>query len=304
MDLSVTIGGKTLQNPIGVASGTFGYGEEYSQLCNLNEIGAVYTKAVTLEPKNGNKPPRIVETPSGMLNAIGLANVGIDKFMREKISWFRQNVKNCALIPNIAGASEKEYCRLIDELQDIDVIWGLEINLSCPNVNEGAMHFGTDAKTVEKITKRMRKHTQKPLIVKLSPNVSDICEIASAAQNGGADAVSCINTLMGMVIDTKYCRPFLANKTGGLSGPAIRPIGVRAVYQVSRKVKIPVIGMGGITNADDAIQYFLAGAKAIQIGTYNFVEPQISNSILAGILEWMETYKVQSVAEISSMLED
>jgi dihydroorotate dehydrogenase (NAD+) catalytic subunit len=304
MDLSVKIKDKTLQNPIGVASGTFGYGEEYSQLCNLSEIGAIYTKAITLEPRMGNETPRIVETPSGMLNAIGLANVGVKEFMYKKIGWFKENVKNCALIPNIAGTSEKEYCELTDELQDIDSIWGLEVNLSCPNVKEGAIHFGTNPKTVEKITKKIRNITKKPLIIKLSPNVCDICEIATAAQNGGADAVSCINTLVGMVIDTKNCRPFLANKTGGLSGPAIRPIGVRAVYQVSRKVKIPVIGMGGITNADDAIQYFLAGAKAIQIGTYNFVEPQISNTILSGIKEWMEAHNVKSVAEISGLMEN
>ena len=303
MDLSVKIRDKVMQNPVGVASGTFGYGEEYAPLCNLNEIGAIYTKAITLEPRVGNQTPRIVETPSGMLNAIGLANVGVDKFMSEKIPWFRENVKGCALIPNIAGTSEKEYCRIVEELEDIDLVWGTEINLSCPNVKEGAIHFGTNPKTVEKITKNLRKRTKKPLIIKLSPNVTDICEIAKAAETGGADAVSCINTLVGMVIDTKTCRPFLANKTGGLSGPAIRPIGLRMVYQVSRRVKIPVIGMGGISTADDAIQYLLAGAKAIQVGTFNFVDPQISNTVLEGIKEWMEARNVETVAKISDLLE-
>ena len=304
MDLSVKIKDKVLQNPVGVASGTFGYGEEYSALCNLNEIGAIYTKAITLEPRTGNPTPRIVETPSGMLNAIGLANVGVENFITEKIRWFRENVKNCALIPNIAGTSENEYCKIAEELDYAEIVWGFEINLSCPNVKHGAMQFGTNPGTVEKITKKLKKYTKKPLIIKLSPNVSDICEIAEAAQDGGADAISCINTLVGMVIDTKNCRPFLGNKTGGLSGPAIRPIGVRAVYQVSRKVKIPVIGIGGITNADDAIQYFLAGAKAIQIGTSNFIDPQISNTILSGIIEWMKEHNVESVAQISNLMEN
>ena len=304
MNLSVKIKDKILHNPIGAASGTFGYGEEYSHLCDLNEIGAVYTKAITLEPRAGNPTPRIVETPSGMLNAIGLANVGVEKFIEEKLPWLKENAKLCAIIPNVAGTSEEDYCKVVETLEENDGVWGFEINLSCPNVKHGAMQFGTSPETVEKITAKLRKITRKPLIIKLSPNVSDICEIAAAAEIAGADAVSCINTLVGMVIDTKNCRPFLANKTGGLSGPAIRPVGVRAVYQVSRKVKIPVIGMGGITNADDAIQYFLAGAKAIQIGTANFVEPQICGKILSGVKDWMREHKIESVSQISDLMED
>ena len=302
MDFSVKIKDKILKNPVGVASGTFGYGDEFADLCNLENIGAIYTKAITLEPRAGNKTPRIVETPSGMLNAIGLANVGVDKFISEKLVWARENLKNPAIIPNVAGTTEEEYCEILEKLDEAAGIWGYEINLSCPNVKAGAMQFGTNPYMVEEITRKLRDRTEKPLIIKLSPNVSDICDIAMAAQIGGADAVSCINTLVGMVIDTKKCKPFLANKTGGLSGPAIRPVGVRAVYQVSRKVKIPVIGMGGITNADDAIQYFLAGASAIQIGTQNFVEPSIAGEILSGIEEWAQNHGVNSIAEIPALL--
>jgi len=302
MDFSVKIKDKILKNPVGVASGTFGYGDEFAELCDLENIGAIYTKAITKEPRTGNKTPRIVETPSGMLNAIGLANVGVDKFISEKMVWLRENLKNPAIIPNVAGTTEEEYCEVVEKLETADGIFGYEINLSCPNVKHGAMQFGTNPSMVEQITQKLRSRTKKPLIIKLSPNVSDICEIAKAAETGGADAVSCINTLVGMVIDTKKCKPFLANKTGGLSGPAIRPVGVRAVYQVSRAVKIPVIGMGGITNVDDAIQYFLAGAVAIQIGTQNFVEPSIAGEIMHGIEDWMQARGVNSIGEISKLL--
>jgi dihydroorotate dehydrogenase (NAD+) catalytic subunit len=239
-----------------------------------------------------------------MLNAIGLANVGLDNFIEEKLPWLKENLDGTAIIPNVAGTSEEDYCRVVERLEEIDNVWGLEINLSCTNVKHGAIHFGTNPYMVEDITEKLRFLTKKPLIIKLSPNVSDIYDIASAAQNGGADAISCINTLVGMVIDTDKCRPVLANKTGGLSGPAIRPIGVRAVYQASRVVKIPVIGMGGITNSDDAIQYFLAGAKAIQIGTANFIDPQISNTVLSGIIEWMKEKNIESVSQISSLMKD
>jgi len=304
MNFTVKIKDKILKNPVGVASGTFGYGDEFAELCDLENIGAIYTKAITLEPREGNKTPRIVETPSGMLNAIGLANVGVDRFISEKLVWARENLIYPVIIPNVAGTTEEEYCKIIEKLDEAAGIWGYEINLSCPNVKAGAMQFGTNPKMVEDITSKLRELTQKPLIIKLSPNVSDICEIAAAAENGGADAVSCINTLVGMVIDTNKCRPFLANKTGGLSGPAIRPVGVRMVYQVSRKVKIPVIGMGGITNADDAIQYFLAGASAIQIGTHNFIEPSIAGEIMNGIEEWAKNRGLNSISEIPALLSE
>lgn len=302
MELSVKIGNKILSNPVGVASGTFGYGQEYEDFMDLNKLGAIYTKAISLEPRNGNPTPRIVETPSGMLNAIGLANVGIEKFISDKLPYL--NKLDVATIPNVAGTTEEDYCNVITRLDDIDTIWGYEINLSCPNVKHGALAFGTDPKMVESITKKMRDCTDKPLIIKLSPNVTDIASIAKAAQDGGADAVSCINTLIGMVIDTKTKRPVLANKTGGLSGPAIRPVGVAMVHKVSRSIDIPVIGLGGITCADDAIQYLLAGAKAIQVGTYNFVEPGISATISDGIADYMKANGLNSIDDFSGLLED
>jgi dihydroorotate dehydrogenase (NAD+) catalytic subunit len=300
MELEVKIGNKTLANPVGVASGTFGYGEEYDEVCDLSKVGAIYTKAISLEPRRGNPTPRIVETPSGMLNAIGLANVGVEKFISDKLPFLSKN--SPAIIPNVAGTTEEDYCGVIERLDDIDSIWGYEINLSCPNVKHGALAFGTDPKMVEQITKKMRDYTKKPLIIKLSPNVTDITSIAKAAEAGGADAVSCINTLIGMVIDTKKASVVLANKTGGLSGPAIRPVGVAMVYNVSRAIDIPVIGIGGITSADDAIQYLLAGATAIQVGTWNFVEPGVSGNISAGIKEYMLEKKLSSISDFSSLL--
>jgi len=303
MELSVTIGKRTLKNPVGVASGTFGYGEEYAELCDLEQIGAIYTKAISLEPRRGNPTPRIVETPSGMLNAIGLANVGIERFITEKLPYLEDLAsKGTAIIPNVSGTTEEDYCEVIRRLEGIDTVWGYEINLSCPNVKHGALAFGTDPVMVESITSKMRKFTEKPLIIKLSPNVTDIAAIAKAAQQGGADAVSCINTLIGMVIDTKKQNIVLANKTGGLSGPAVRPVGVAACYKVSRAVSIPVIGIGGITCADDALQYLLAGAKAFQIGTQNFVEPDIAGVVSADIESYMKENGFRSIADINAVL--
>lgn len=303
MELSLKIGSRTLKNPVGVASGTFGYGEEYAELCDLEQIGAIYTKAISLEPRRGNPTPRIVETPSGMLNAIGLANVGIDRFITEKLPYLEDLAsKNTAIIPNVSGTTEEDYCEVIRRLEGIDTVWGYEINLSCPNVKHGALAFGTDPVMVESITSKMRKFTEKPLIIKLSPNVTDIAAIAKAAEQGGADAVSCINTLIGMVIDTKKKNIVLANKTGGLSGPAVRPVGVAACYKVSRAVSIPVIGIGGICNADDAIQYLLAGAKAFQIGTQNFVEPDIAGKVAADLESYMKANGFNSIAEMNAVL--
>ncbi len=303
MELSLKIGSRTLKNPVGVASGTFGYGEEYAELCDLEQIGAIYTKAISLEPRRGNPTPRIVETPSGMLNAIGLANVGIERFITEKLPYLKDLAsKNTAIIPNVSGTTEEDYCEVIRRLEGIDTVWGYEINLSCPNVKHGALAFGTDPVMVESITSKMRKFTEKPLIIKLSPNVTDIAAIAKAAEQGGADAVSCINTLIGMVIDTKKKNIVLANKTGGLSGPAVRPVGVAACYKVSRAVSIPVIGIGGITNADDAVQYLLAGAKAFQIGTQNFVEPDIAGKVAADLEAYMVANGFNSIAEMNAVL--
>jgi dihydroorotate dehydrogenase (NAD+) catalytic subunit len=298
MNLSVKIGNKTLPNPVGVASGTFGYGSEYEKLVDLRRLGAIYTKAVTLEPREGNELPRIVETPSGILNSIGLANVGVERFLAEKLPALAGRCGTCAIVANVAGADEEEYAAVVERLESAPALWGYELNVSCPNVKHVGLAFGTDPIKTEQLTKKLRSPTKKPLIVKLTPNVTDIAVIAKAAEAGGADAVSCINTLIGMVIDTKTKRPFLPAGTGGLSGPAIRPIGVAMVYKVSRAVTIPVIGMGGIMSADDAIQYLLAGASAVQVGTGTFVDPGIPVKVLEGIEEYCKKEKIASLKEL------
>jgi dihydroorotate dehydrogenase (NAD+) catalytic subunit len=300
MKLSIKIGTKVLTNPVGVASGTFGYGSEYEKLIDLSRLGAIYTKAVTLEPRPGNDVPRIVETPSGILNSIGLANVGVDVFLREKLPPLAGLCGTCAIIANVAGATEEEYAAVVERLETAPKIWGYEINVSCPNVKHGGLAFGTDPQQIERLTKKLRALTKKPLIVKLTPNVTDIGVIAKAAEGGGADAVSCINTLVGMVIDTKTRRPVLPLGIGGLSGPAIRPIGVAMVYKVNRAVKIPVIGMGGIMCADDAIQYLLAGASAVQVGTGTFVDPSIPVRVLEGIEEYCKKEDINRINDLHS----
>jgi len=283
LDLSLEIRGKTMRNPVGAASGTIGYGSEYEGLINLDRLGALYTKAVTLEPRPGNDAPRIVETACGILNSIGLANVGVERFLTEKLPYFES--LECAVVANIAGASAEEYLEVVSRLEAKagNCLWGYEINLSCPNVKEGCMVFGTEASQVELLTRAIRERTTKPLIVKLTPNVTDIALMARAAEAGGADAVSCINTLLGMVIDVNKRRPILPGGTGGLSGPAILPVGVAAVYRVSRAIEIPVIGIGGIATAEDALQYLLAGASAVQIGTANFADPSTAEKVLEGV---------------------
>jgi len=301
VDLSVKIGSKTLPNPVGVASGTFGYGSEYEKLLDLSCVGAIFTKAVTLSPRGGNDMPRIIETPSGMLNSIGLANVGVDRFVSEKMPYLK--TLPCAVVANVAGSTEDEYHQVVQKLEATDGLWGYEINVSCPNVKEGGLAFGTDPKQVERLTASLRKQTARPLIVKLTPNVTDITAIAKAAQTGGADAVSLINTLVGMVIDVKNKKTVLAAKTGGLSGPAVRPVGVALTYRVCRAVSIPVIGMGGISNADDALQYMLAGASAIQIGTANFIDPQAPHKVLEGIREYCERNKIETVGGLRSLIQ-
>ena len=278
--MEVTIGGRSLKGPVCVASGTFGYGSEYEELIDLSKIGALFSKSVTVEERAGNDIPRLIETPSGLLNSIGLANVGIDRYIAEKLPLFR--AFPCPVVANIAGGSAREYEQLTESLSGREEIWGFEVNLSCPNVSHG-LAFGTDPRAVARLTKSLRHRTSKPLIVKLTPNVTDILEIAKAAEAGGADGISCINTLVGMVIDTKERRPVLPAGTGGLSGPAIRPVGVAAVYRVSRGVTIPVIGIGGIMCADDAVQYLLAGAVAVQIGTGNFVNPSLVDEVGKGV---------------------
>lgn len=301
VDLSVTIAGKRLANPVGVASGTFGYGSEYEDLIDLDSIGALYTKAVTLEPRPGNAIPRIVETPAGMLNSIGLANVGSRRFVTEKYPFLSQ--QTCAVIVNVAGTGEDDYCETLEYLEEHAPLWGYEINVSCPNVKHGGMTIGADAHQVESLTAALRKRTRRPLLVKLSPNVTDIAVIARAAEAGGADALCCINTVVGMLIDTKKKRPVLPGVTGGLSGPAILPIGLAAVYRTARSVKIPVIGLGGIMTADHAIQYLMAGATAIQIGTANFVDPNVTGTVLSGIRDYAAAQGLRTVEDFHHLMD-
>jgi dihydroorotate dehydrogenase (NAD+) catalytic subunit len=309
LDLSVRIGNLILPNPVGVASGTFGYGEEYRDLIDIDRLGALYAKAVTLEPREGNKPPRLVETPRGLINSIGLANPGLSGFIEKKLPYLR--TLRCPVIINVSGSSEADYLAVVEGIEAAagpaisgtrSGVDGYEINVSCPNVSHGGMSFGTDPALVERLTSRLRRATLRPLIVKLSPNVTDISEIARAAESGGADAVSCINTLVGMAIDTERCAPLIARGTGGLSGPAIRPVGVACVWKVARAVKIPVIGVGGIASANDALEYFLAGASAIQVGTALFADPRAPLKILKGIEAWMRRKRVRSTAEIGKLL--
>lgn len=309
LDLSVRIGNLVMPNPVGVASGTFGYGEEYRELVDIDRLGALYAKAVTLEPREGNTPPRLVETPQGLINSIGLANPGLAGFIGKKLPYLR--TLRCPVIANIGGSTEEDYLAVVEGIEAAlgpslpgrrSGVDGYEINVSCPNVSHGGMSFGTEPALVERLTSKLRRATGRPLIVKLSPNVTDIAAIALAAEAGGADAVSCINTIVGMAIDTERCKPLIARGTGGLSGPAIRPVGVACVWKVARAVKIPVIGVGGIASASDAIEYFLAGASAIQVGTALFADPRAPLAILEGIEAWMRRKGVVSTTDIAKLL--
>lgn len=303
VDLGVRIGGRELANPVGVASGTYGYGSEYEQHLDLAGIGALYTKAVTRTPRPGNDVPRIVETPGGLLNSIGLANVGRERFVTEKLPGFAG--LPCAVIANVAADYPEEYAEVTAYLEEHDSegsLWGYEINVSCPNVKAGGVSIGSVPGQVERTTSLVRAVTRRPLIVKLTPNVTSIAEIALAAEAGGADAVSCINTVVGMTIDIERKRPVLPAGTGGLSGPAILPIGIAAVYRTSRAVSIPVIGLGGISSAEDAIQYLLAGASAVQVGTINFADPRIAPAIADEIAAYAGRHGLRSIAEFHGWL--
>ena len=303
IDLSCRIGEARLNNPVGVASGTYGYGSEYEQHLDLSGIGALYTKAVTVRPRSGNAVPRIIETPAGLINSIGLANVGLDRFVEEKLPAFAS--LPCAVVANVAADFPEEYAEVVRALEAEDtgnVLWGYEINVSCPNVKAGGISLGTVPDQVERTTRLVREETARPIIVKLTPNVTDIAEIARAAEAGGADGVSCINTVLGMAIDTRARKTVLPAGTGGLSGPAILPIGVAAVYRVARAVSIPVIGMGGIMQTDDAIQYLLAGASAVQVGTANFVDPRIAPRMASEIAEYAEESGLQSIRDFHEAL--
>lgn len=303
VDLSVRIGTATVCNPVGVASGTYGYGSEYEQHLDLAGIGTLYTKAVTRTPRPGNDVPRIVETPAGLLNSIGLANVGMERFVAEKLPGFA--TLPCAVVANVAADFPEEYAEVTAYLEEHDssrALLGYEVNVSCPNVKAGGVSIGAVPEQVERTTRLVRHVTNRPLIVKLTPNVTDIAEIAGAAEAGGADAVSCINTVVGMTIDTAKKRPVLPRGTGGLSGPAILPIGVAAVYRVSRAVSIPVVGMGGIMSADDAVQYLLAGASAIQVGTANFADPRIASGMRDEIEAYATRNGFRSLADFHASL--
>ncbi len=295
MNTKVTIAGVELKNPVMTASGTFGSGQEYGEFVNLGLLGGVVTKGVSNIPWPGNPTPRIAEAYGGMLNAIGLQNPGIDVFVKRDIPYLKQF--DTKIIVNVCGKTTKDYVEVVERLSEepIDL---LEINISCPNVKEGGIAFGQSAESVEAITKEVKRYAKQPVIMKLSPNVTDISIMAKAAQEGGADAISLINTLTGMKIDINR-RPFaLANKTGGLSGPAIKPVAVRMVYQAANAVKLPVIGMGGIMTAEDAIEFILAGASAISVGTANFHNPYATAEIIQGIEAYMKKYEVEDIKEL------
>lgn len=279
--LSVDIAGLKLKNPVLTASGTFGYGEDYDEYIDLNQLGGIVVKSLSLKPTLGNPPPRIVETPAGMLNAIGLQNIGINSFIEEKLPFLRGF--DTKIVVSIYGYTQEEYSRIAEKVEGVDGIHGVEVNISCPNVKKGGMIFGTDPKETYKVVQAVRKKTSLPLIIKLSPNVTDITVIAKAAEDAGADALSLINTLLGMAIDINSLRPLLANITGGLSGPAVKPVALRMVWEVYHSVKIPIIGIGGITKASDALEFMIAGASAVEIGTANFIDPTSTLKILEGI---------------------
>jgi dihydroorotate dehydrogenase (NAD+) catalytic subunit len=300
MNISVDIAGIKMKNPVMVASGTFGYGEEYSSFFDLSELGAIVTKSITLKARRGNRPPRITETPSGMLNAIGLQNVGLDRFVSEKMSFLR--TLGIPIIVSISGEDETEYIEIAERLSQIPVVSGFEVNISCPNVSKGGMQFGADDRMTYKLIKSLRCATKLPLIVKLSPNVTSIAKMAVSAEEAGADALSLINTILGMSIDIKSRKPKLGNITGGLSGPAVRPVAIRMVWQVFNAVKIPLIGMGGIMTAEDALEFIIAGAKAVSIGTANFVNPISTIEIINGIADYMQKNDIADINDLVGCL--
>lgn len=295
MNTKINFAGIEMKNPVTVAAGTFGYGREYSNFFDLGKLGAIITKGTSLKPKSGNKPPRVYETPSGMLNSVGLQNPGVEFFASNDLPFLREF--DTKIIVNACGSSVEEYVELCKILNTLDID-GVELNLSCPNVKEGCMAFGNTYEDVKKVTSEVRKVLDKPLIVKLTPNVTDIASIAKGAEDGGADAVSLINTFLAMKIDINTRKPVLANVTGGLSGPAIRPIAVRMVYEVSKAVNIPIMGLGGIMSGEDAIEFMLAGATAISIGVGNFVDPYTSLKTIEGIENYMKKYNIENVTDI------
>ena len=300
MNTNINFAGIEMKNPVTVASGTFGYGREFSNFFDLSKLGGIITKGTSLKPKSGNKPPRVCETASGMLNSIGLQNPGVEYFAENDLPFLRKF--DTAIIVNACGSTIDEYVELCKILNTLDID-GVELNLSCPNVKAGCMAFGNTYDGVKEVTSKVRKVLQKPLIVKLTPNVTNIAEIAKAVEDAGADGVSLINTLLGMKIDINKRKPVLANNTGGLSGPAIKPVAVRMVYQVAQAVKIPILGMGGIVNGEDAIEFMLAGASAISIGAGNFISPTTSIDTISQIEDYMRKNNIQDIKEIVGKVE-
>ncbi len=298
--MRVNIGGIELKNPVMTASGTFGYAGEFERLMDLNRLGAIIVKGLSLEPSRGNPPPRILETPCGMLNAIGLENVGLEAFVKEKLPVLK--MIEPPVFVNIYGKSMADYAELASRLEDIEEVSGIEVNISCPNVKCGGMAFGAYPESAAQVVRAVRKSTTRPLMVKLSPNVTDITEIARSVEGEGADSISLINTITGMAIDIETRRPKLANITGGLSGPAIRPVALRMVWQVAQVVKIPVIGVGGIMTAKDALEFLIAGAVAVQVGTANFINPHVTIDIIEGIEAFLVEKNITDLADIIGTL--
>ncbi|WP_265443584.1 dihydroorotate dehydrogenase [Acetivibrio straminisolvens] len=300
IDLSVDIAGLKLKNPVIAASGTFGFGREFADYMDLNKIGGISVKGLTLEKRQGNRPPRIAETPAGILNSVGLQNPGVKAFIEDEIPFLRKY--DSKIIANIAGNTIEDYCEMAEQLSDADID-AIELNVSCPNVKKGCVAFGNSLAGISEITSKVKKYCKKPLIVKLTPNVTDIKEIAVAAEEAGADALSLINTILGMAIDIHKKKPILANNVGGLSGPAVKPVAVRMVYEVASVVKVPVIGMGGISSGEDAVEFMLAGASAVMVGTANFINPAACVDVMEGIKSYLEMYNHSSVYEIIGKLE-
>ena len=300
MNTKINFAGIEMKNPVTVASGTFGYGREYAEFFDLGKLGAIITKGTSLKPRSGNKPSRVCETASGMLNSIGLQNPGVEYFANNDLPFLRKF--DTKIIVNACGSSIDEYVELCKILNNLDID-GVELNLSCPNVKEGCMAFGNTYEGVKKVTSEVRKVLDKPLIVKLTPNVTDIAGIAKGVEDGGADAISLINTLLAMKIDIYKRKPVLANNTGGLSGPAIRPVAVRMVYQVAQAVNIPIMGLGGIVSGEDAIEFMLAGATTVSIGAGNFIDPYTSVKVVEGIEEYMRKCNIEDINDIIGKVE-
>jgi len=300
VNTAVTIGGIPLKNPVIAASGTFGYGLEFSPWLDLNELGGIVVKGLSLKPYPGNPPPRIMETTGGMLNSIGLQNIGVDAFIKEKLPLLRNY--DAAIFVNIFGNTIEEYVRIVRRLSEIEGIAGLEVNISCPNIKKGGMSFGKEPKQAGLLTKRIRKATHLPLMVKLTPQASDIIEVAKSVEREGADIISLVNTFLGMAIDVDTATPLLSTITGGLSGPAIKPIALRMVWEVAQKVSIPVVGLGGIASYRDALEFMLAGAQAVQVGTANFVNPAICTEIIHGIKDYLKAKHIDDIKQLVGSL--